>query len=638
MSKDDSRIANSILNDIGGKENIRALGHCSTRLRVTLHDKNKINTQAIENIDGVKGQFFSGEQYQIILGVGLVDRIYDLVLQASGGSSVDTDIKGDIYAGMSLPRKFSRILGDIFIPVIPALVATGLFGGFINCINAFGIKMDPTAMTIATILMKTAFVFLPVLIAWSGMKQFGGTPVLGIILGLMLVNPALPNPDNVAKGLEKAIHFNVLGLQLNITSFAGSVLPALIVVIIGANVEKWLKRKVPDALQLIVTPFLTILVAGLLGLLFVGPICKIIEQAILTAAKFVITLPFGLGGLIIGGTQQAIVVTGMHHIFLALESSLLATTGFNPFNAMITGGIIAQATAALVTGLKMKDRKKRGFYTSASLSAFLGITEPAIFGVNLRFGKPFIFALCGGAVSGWIAGILHAASTGMGVAAIPGLVTYLYSGTAIMNYLIIHLSAMLVSGGLVYFFFDPNKEEAKIEAQENQAASVNAINAVARSTSPAGATVAIASPVEGTLVSADQIPDPTFAKQILGKTIAIEPTVNEVKAPVSGEVVMLADTKHAIGIKADCGVEILIHLGIDTVALKGKYFTAKVKPGDRINVHDTLIEMDIDQIRKAGYDPMVVMIITDNQTDQAINVTKSPSGAMVNNSTLVLQS
>lgn len=451
-----SIVAQQIKEVVGGNENVRAVSHCSTRLRLTLNDKNKVDTKAIEEIDGVKGQFFSGEQYQVILGTGFVDKVYDEFTGAT--QDLDTDVSGDLYAGMSLPKKISRMLGDVFIPVIPALVATGLFSGIINCINAFGGEMSPGVMTIATVLMKTAFTFLPVLIAWSGIKQFGGSPVIGIILGLMLVNPMLPDPNEVAKGITDAITFSVFGLDLNVVGYQGSVLPALLIAYIAAKTEKWLKKKVPDALSLIIIPFTTILIAGLLGLIVIGPISQYIEGAVLGVAKAVIGLPFGLGGLLIGGTQQAIVVTGMHHIFLALESDLLANTGFNPFNAMITGGIISQATAALVTGLKMHNKKQKGFYVSASLSAFLGITEPAIFGVNLKFGRPFLFALCGGAAAGLVGGILHAHSTGMGVAAIPGFVTYLYSASGIRDYFLIHLTGMLVSGGLVYFFFDPNKE------------------------------------------------------------------------------------------------------------------------------------------------------------------------------------
>ncbi len=340
MKTDDKAIADGIVAAVGGVDNIRAVGHCSTRLRLTLHDKTKVDEKTIEDIEGVKGQFFAGEQYQVILGTGLVNRVYDIVAGENQGG-VNTDIKADLYAGMSLPKKLSRILGDIFIPVIPVLVATGLFSGFINCINSFGVQMDPNVLTIATILMKTAFTFLPVLIAWSGMKQFGGSPVIGIVLGLMLVNPLLPNPNDVVKGTVEAITFHPFGLEWNVVGYQGSVLPALVVAYIAAKTEKTLKNVVPDVLDLIITPFTTILIAGLLGMLVIGPVCQTVEHAVLAAAKFAIALPFGLGGLILGGTQQAIVVTGMHHIFLALETDYLATTGFNPFNAMISGGIMA---------------------------------------------------------------------------------------------------------------------------------------------------------------------------------------------------------------------------------------------------------------------------------------------------------
>ena len=603
MKRNDQNIAKAILASIGGAKNIANISHCSTRLRITPVDKDKVDEAGIEQIDGVKGQFYSGNQLQIILGTGLVGRIYDIINPEEKEGSTDQ------YAGMSLPKKLSRILGDIFIPVIPALVATGLFSGIINCLTAFHVQMSPAVLTIATVLMKTAFTFLPVLIAWSGMKQFGGSPVLGLILGLMLVNPLLPNPNDVIKGTVKALTVNILGIHVNIVSYAGSVLPALVVVLVAAMIEKRLKKVVPDSLDLIITPFVTLLISGLLGILIIGPICQQVEQGILFVAKAVINLPFGLGGLIIGGTQQAIVVTGMHHIFLALESSLLATTGYNPFNAMITGGIIAQATAAFVTGLKVKDPKKRSLYTSSSLPAFLGITEPAIFGVNLRFGLPFIFALCGGAASGMLAGLLHAASTGMGVAALPGLVTYLYSKQAILNYVLIHVTAMLVSGGLVYFFFDPNKEiKDEPEQKTNQPHNY-----------------AIVSPVNGSFKSNDQIKDQTFAKEILGQTVGIEPKDGKIYAPISGKVVMLAPTKHAIGIKDDkTGIEVLLHLGIDTVEMKGKPFKAAVNVGDTVFKGQLLLEMNIESIKQANYDPIVLLVITKN-TGKKFEVKKQSS-------------
>lgn len=588
----DVTVAKAIIEAIGGKENIRAVGHCSSRLRLTLNDKAKVDETTIEAIDGVKGQFFAGEQYQIILGTGFVDRVYNIVV-GSSDDELNTDIKGDLYEGMSLPKKVSRILGDIFIPVIPVLVATGLFSGFINCINAFGVEMNPNVLTIATILMKTAFTFLPVLIAWAGMKQFGGSPVLGIVLGLMLVNPLLPNPSDVAKGVADAITFTFFGIDLNVVGYQGSVLPALMVAIIAAKTEKFLKKRVPDVLDLIVTPFTTILVAGLLGLIIIGPICQYIELLVLGAAKAVIGLPFGLGGLIIGGTQQAIVVTGMHHIFLALETDLLANTGFNPFNAMITGGIIAQATAALVTGWKVRDKKKRGFLMSASLPAFLGITEPAIFGVNLKFGKPFLFALTGGATAGLVAGLLHAKSTGMGVAAIPGLVTYLYSATGIRDYFIIHLTGMLVAGGLVYFFFDPN--ESMEQEEQKKLKKVEKIEK-------------IYNPVQGNVTSITEVNDAVFAKKMMGEGFAIRPENGEVYSPLDGTISSIFPTKHAVIIKAKNGEEALIHMGIDTVELQGEGYEILVKEGQKVTKDTLLAKIDLSILEKNNKDNSVIVV------------------------------
>ncbi|MCU7700601.1 glucose PTS transporter subunit IIA [Enterococcus gallinarum] len=345
---------------------------------------------------------------------------------------------------------------------------------------------------------------------------------------------------------------------------------------------------------MIVTPFTTILVAGLLGLIIIGPICQYIELLVLGAAKAVIGLPFGLGGLIIGGTQQAIVVTGMHHIFLALETDLLANTGFNPFNAMITGGIIAQATAALVTGWKVQDKKKRGFLMSASLPAFLGITEPAIFGVNLKFGKPFLFALTGGATAGLVAGLLHAKSTGMGVAAIPGIVTYLYSATGIKDYFIIHLTGMIVSGGLVYFFFDPN------EAMEQEEQKKGIVKEAGHEK--------IYNPVQGYVVKITDVNDPVFSKKMMGKGFAIKPENGQVYAPFNGTIMSIFPTKHAIIIKGEHGEEALIHMGIDTVELQGNGYNILVEENERVTKNTLLAEIDLSLLKENNKDTSIMVV------------------------------
>lgn len=587
----DQEFTKELLEKIGGKENIRAVGHCSTRLRLTLHDKTKVDGEAIEEIEGVKGQFFSGEQYQIILGTGFVNRIYDIV--AGEQSSVSKDIKADLYANMSLPQKVSRILGDVFIPVIPVLVATGLFSGFINLIRAFGLPMDDNVMAIATVLMKTAFNFLPVLIAWSAIQNFGGSPVIGIVLGLMLVAPQLPNPNDVINGVAEPIIFQVFGMKLQIVGYQGSVLPALAVAVIAAKLEQYLRKKVPDMLELIVVPFATIFVSGMLALFIVGPILHVIELGVLSAAKAVIALPFGLGGLILGGTQQAIVVTGVHHIFLALETEFLATTGYNPFNAMITGGIISQATAALCVGLKTKNKKKRNLYITSSFPAFLGITEPAIFGVNLKFGKPFLFALCGGASAGLTAGLLHAKGTGMGVAAIPGIVTYMYSSEALAHYFIIHAVGMAVTATLVFLFYhSPEKDEtaAFAEVPDN----------------------ALAAPVSGCMIPIESVKDETFASKMMGDGVAFEPAGEVIAAPCSGTLSVLADTGHAFGISRADGMEVLVHIGINTVEMNGSGFTALAEAGTEVKAGQPVIKADLELLRRKGYDLTTMLIITDD--------------------------
>lgn len=442
-------VAKEILNNIGGKENIKSIEHCATRLRLILKDKSKLNEKAIEEIDGVKGQFFAAAQYQIILGTGFVNKVYAVIVGQSN-ELANTSAKEDAYSQMSLLQKISRILGDVFVPVIPVLVATGLFMGVRGLLTNLGIEMNENFLLFTQVLTDTAFAFLPALVAWSTMKKFGGTPVIGIVIGLMLVAPQLPNAYSVAAGTETPIYLSILGLSIPVVGYQGSVLPALVLGIIAAKTQKLFKKFVPDVLDLIVTPFATLLVSMILGLLVVGPIMHTTELWVFGAIKTFMSLPFGIGGLVIGGIHQVIVVTGIHHALNALEVELLASTGTNAFNAMITCGIVAQGAAALAVALKTKDKKKRSLYISSAIPAFLGITEPAIFGINLRFMKPFVFGCIGGAAGGMLAGILKLAGTGMGVTALPGALLYMNN---IGSYILINGVAIAVAFCLTHFFF-----------------------------------------------------------------------------------------------------------------------------------------------------------------------------------------
>ncbi len=446
---DEERVANLIAKYVGGMGNVRSAEHCATRLRLIVNDKSKIDEKAIENIDGVKGQFFAAQQYQIILGTGFVDKVTEAFIKLnpalSGGSN-----KEAAYEQMSLVQKISRTLGDVFVPIIPVLVATGLFMGLRGASQSLGVQFSDTTLLMSQILTDTAFAFLPALVCWSTMTKFGGTPVIGIVLGLMLVFPGLPNAYAVGSGDAQPVPLDFLGLTIPLVGYQGSVLPALVLGIFAAKLQKWLKTFVPDIIDLIVTPFLTLFISMLFGLLIVGPIMHGLENVVFGAVRTFLELPFGIGGLIVGGLQQVIVVFGVHHVFNALEIQLLATTGRDAFNAIITGAIIAQGAAALAVAIKTQNPKKRALYISSAVPAFLGITEPAIFGINLRFMKPFMYGCIGGACAGAVSGFLHLAGTGMGITVIPGILLYL---DQLPQYLLVNAIGFAVAFGLTFTFF-----------------------------------------------------------------------------------------------------------------------------------------------------------------------------------------
>ena len=432
--------------------NVRNAEHCATRLRLIINDKSKIDEKAIENIDGVKGQFFAAAQYQIILGTGFVDKVFDEFVKGTNFSGVSN--KEEAYAQMTPLQKISRTLGDVFVPIIPVLVATGLFMGLRGAAQSLGVQFSDNVLLLSQILTDTAFIFLPALVCWSTMKRFGGTPVIGLVLGLMLVGPQLPNAWAVAGGDVKPIPMEIFGMTIGIVGYQGSVLPALVLGIFAAKLQKALKTVVPDIIDLIVTPFVTLFISMILGILIIGPIMHSLETTIFGAVSAFLQMPMGIGGFIVGGLQQVIVVFGVHHVFNALEVQLLATTGVDPFNAIITGAIVAQGGAAVAVAMKTQDPKKRALYISSAVPAFLGITEPAIFGINLRFMKPFLYALVGGACAGGVASFLHLAGTGMGITVLPGTLLYL---DHLLEYVLVNLIGFGVAFGLTFTLFKPEE-------------------------------------------------------------------------------------------------------------------------------------------------------------------------------------
>ncbi|RKV64227.1 MAG: PTS beta-glucoside transporter subunit IIBCA [Streptococcus sp.] len=616
-------IAKAVIEAIGGRDNVSSVAHCATRLRIMVKDEAKIAKDKVENLEKVQGAFFNSGQYQIIFGTGTVNKIYDEVVALGLPTSSTGEQKAEAAKKGNWFQRAVRTFGDVFVPILPAIVATGLFMGIRGAINndtilgLFGTTSKAFAAsdfyTYTVVLTDTAFAFFPALISWSAFRVFGGNPVIGIVLGLMLVNTALPNAWAVASGDAKPIMF--FGF-IPVVGYQNSVLPAFFIGLLGAKLEKWLHKKIPDVLDLVVVPFLTFLVMSVLGLFIIGPIFHSLENVILAATKAILALPFGLAGLILGGIHQLIVVTGVHHIFNLLEAQLIANEGKDAFNAIITAAMTAQAGATLAVGVKTKSKKLKALAFPAALSAGLGITEPAIFGVNLRYGKPFVLGLAAGAIGGWLASILGLAGTGFGITIIPG--TLLYLNGQVLQYIFMVLVTTGLGFGLTYAFGYKDAEEEATEAKEVVEANEAAAPVLTDET--------ILSPIVGSIVDLKDVNDPVFSSGAMGQGIAVKPSEGVVYAPADAEVTIAFATGHAYGLKTENGAEILIHVGIDTVSMNGEGFNQQVAQGDKVKAGDVLGTFDATKIAAAGLDDTTMVIVTN--TADYVSVTPVAEGAV----------
>ncbi len=602
-------IAKKVIDALGGRENVNSVAHCATRLRVMVKDEGKINKEVIENLEKVQGAFFNSGQYQIIFGTGTVNKMYDEVVALGLPTSSKDDMKAEAAKQGNWFQRAIRTFGDVFVPIIPVIVATGLFMGVRGLLTALGMTLPADVTTYTQILTDTAFIILPGLVVWSTFRVFGGNPAVGIVLGMMLVSDSLPNAWAVASGGEvTAMNFfgfiPVVGLQ-------GSVLPAFIIGVVGAKFEKAVRKVVPDVIDLLVTPFVTLLVMSILGLFVIGPVFHVVENYILIGTKAILGLPFGLGGFLIGGVHQLIVVSGVHHIFNLLEVQLLAADHANPFNAIITAAMTAQGAATVAVGVKTKNPKLKTLAFPAALSAFLGITEPAIFGVNLRFRKPFFLSLIAGAIGGGLASILGLAGTGSGITVIPG--TMLYAGNGQLPlYLLMVAVSFALGFALTYMFgYEDEKEvatEVETERLVQEETTGNIPAALQNET--------LVTPIVGDVVALADVNDPVFSSGAMGQGIAVKPSQGVVYAPADAEVSIAFPTGHAFGLKTTDGAEVLIHVGIDTVSMNGEGFEAKVAQGDKVKAGDVLGTFDSNKIAAAGLDDTTMVIVT-NTADYA---------------------
>lgn len=627
------KTAQDILDHVGGSKNIASAAHCATRLRLVIADNKKVSKEALENVDGVKGVFEASGQLQIILGTGTVNKVFAEFIDIAGiTASSKAEAKEAAAEEQNWFMRAIKLLGDIFVPIIPAIVASGFLMGIMNSLdfmNSNGflhINTHSSIYVFANLFSNIAYTFLQILIAFSAAKAFGANQYLGAVIGMIMIHPSLQNAYTVAtEGVQQtqSVFFGLF--KIDMVGYQGHVIPVIIAVWILAVIEKKLHKIVPEVLDLFVTPLVSVFVTGYLTLSIVGPIFVWAENAILGAIQWMLTLPLGIGNLIMGSLYAPTVVTGIHQMYTAIDIGQIAKYGVTYWLPLASAANVAQGAAALAVGIKSKDKKIKSLALPSSLSAFMGITEPAIFGVNLRFFKPFIAGCIGGGCGALYASLVHLGAKGTGVTGIFGILLCLNQPLQYLIEMVIAVGVAFVISFLIYKDAEP--KAATADAAETAAVeNMETTDAVATDDTAADTTAAtteetLTSPVNGTQIPLAEVADETFASEMLGATVAVEPADGKIVAPCDGEVSNIFETGHAVCITTETGGELLIHIGIDTVKMDGKGFTKKVSDGDKVHAGDILVEADLEEIKNAGYQTTTMMILTN--TDEFGNVTKA---------------
>ncbi|HFG9544822.1 TPA: glucose PTS transporter subunit IIA [Clostridioides difficile] len=609
-----NKIANELIKIIG-EDNIISITHCATRLRVMVKDREIINDKKVEKVDEVKGVFFTSGQYQIILGTGIVNKVYAEVekmgLKTLSKKEQDELVKNN-ETGF---KKVMRTLADIFVPIIPVIAATGLFLGLKGCLfndNVLGLFGMSSAniplyiQTLVSVLTETAFAFLPAIIVWSAFKVFGGTPVIGLVIGLMLVSPILPNAYSVADPSNEIEAIMAFGF-IPIVGCQGSVLTAIVTAFIGANLEKWFRKHMPNVLDIIFTPFFVMLITMLVILLGVGPIMHTIELKMVDIISLLIDLPLGIGGFIIGFTYPLAVITGLHHTYVMIETSLLANTGFNALITLCAMYGFANIGTCLAFMKKSKNNQVKQTAVGAMLSQLFGISEPVLFGIQLRYNlKPLIIMCASSGLGAAILSILHIQSNSYGLAVLPSYLMYIYDGYNLITYLLASIFVVAFCF-IVTCLFGVPKEAINEDEDEELVFNENNENFV--------------SPAKGKIVALENVPDETFSKKMLGDGFAIDIIDGKIVSPISGKLETVVSSGHAFGIKGTNG-EVLIHVGIDTVALNGDGFDIAVKQGDMVKQGDVLVNVDLKRIHELGKSTLTMVLFPDGKKVNILDINK----------------
>ena len=641
---DHAKVAGEVVEAVGGASNISAAAHCATRLRLVIADESKINQQALDDNEDLKGTFAAGGMFQIIVGPGDVDQVYANMVANHGVREVSKDeAKEEAEKGGNLFSRFIKMIADIFVPILPALVAGGLMMAINNVMTAEGLFGEQSLTTmypaiadyaaLINMVSSAAFASLPVLVGFSAAKRFGGNVYLGAAIGAAMVSSDLLNAWNTGAALAgeaKVEYWHIFGMDVAKIGYQAQVIPTLAVTYVMCLIEKNLHKVLKGTADFLLTPLITMLVTGFLAFTIIGPVTRVAAEYLTWGINWTYSTLGVFGGLLFGLVYSPIVVTGLHQSFPAIEIPLLPVNGgvgdfIFPVASMAN---VAQGAAALAIFFKTKDAKLKGLAGAGGASAVFGITEPAIFGVNLRLRWPFYCAMVASAIGSAGVALLDVRGQALGAAGFVGFVSIIPK--SIPAYLALEVLVFVLSFGFT-FAYAMTRGKADMEGRApaaKAAAPVAAAVATTAAPAPAAAPAAapapsfsdealadlsVASPLAGTVVPLEQVKDESFAKGMLGPGIGIEPADGLVVAPFDGTVTVAFPTGHAYGLKSASGVQVLIHVGMDTVKLDGKGFTPRVAKGDVVRRGDVLAEVDLDVIREAGYETITPVVVTNKK-------------------------
>lgn len=624
MALDYRKCAEEIFSHLGGRENIISAAHCATRLRLVIADNSKLDKAALENVDGVKGMFESNGQLQLIIGTGTVNKVYDEFLAVTGMTAATKDeVKAAAAAQAPLWRRILKVPGDVFVPILPAIVASGLMMGIVEAIPKFAPAFGATDwFAFLDLVANTAFALLPVLVAISASRVFGCNIFLGAVMGLMMVHPALINAWSVGSYAAGEIPtWRLFFFNVQQVGYQGHVIPVILSILLMSYIEKWLHKHVPEMIDLFVTPLCTVLVTSFITFTIIGPVFSVFENWVLAGAQWLITVGFGFGAAVMGAIYPLTVVMGLHHMYNVIEAGMISSTGVNTWMPIASAANFAQFGACLAVALKVKNQKTRSVALPSSLSASLGITEPAIFGINFRFMKPFVCGMIGAAAGALFASWMHATNaagetvafgaTTYGVTGIPGIPA--------INNIPMYIVELLIASGIAFaltwiIWKEDAPESGKKEAAPAKAETPIEVPTVSVIRCAAGT---VLQPAKGAVIAREDIPDETFAAGILGDGVGVQPEEGIVVAPFDGEVTDIAESKHAIGLESG-GMELLIHVGVDTVGMNGDGFTPLVSVGDKVKAGQKILQFDRAKIKAAGHPDTVVVLLTNSDDLESV--------------------